>query len=362
MGARAELSERQREILSRRRRGVRRDERAGRLEAARRAGRVRGLDLDRSRRARGARAARAAHPSAHLGRPRADRGRATASTSTCCSRAQEPPPAGVRARARDAARRGRGGAAGDDRDALAGDAAARARLGAAARGRDRPSRRRAPAPAERRRRRRDHLDGRGDEAALRLRRSRSTRGSSPGRATTCASGSIGLRLRSRLLARAFDEPSLSPGERAFLAVVRGAFDDVEDERELYVGGAAGLLDDLRAEEIGAYRSLIDALEKRAALLDVLAQSLGISAVRSSGSATSSSSPACTSSRSSAPPTATRTSRSARSACSARCGWTTRRRSARCARRPTSSRGSSRRSTPTSRRRRGVRAPAAPGTI
>ena len=55
----------------------------------------------------------------------------------------------------------------------------------------------------------------------------------------------GLRLRSRLLARAFDEPGLSPRERAFLAVVRGAFDDLEDERELYVGGAAGLLDDLR---------------------------------------------------------------------------------------------------------------------
>src|SRR5262249_38384538 len=33
-----------------------------------------------------------------------------------------------------------------------------------------------------------------------------------------------------------------------------------------------LLDDLRSEEIGAYRSLIDALEKRAALLDVLARS------------------------------------------------------------------------------------------
>src|SRR5205807_7403931 len=35
----------------------------------------------------------------------------------------------------------------------------------------------------------------------------------------------------------------------------------------------GLLDDLRTEEIGAYRSLIDALEKRAALLDVLASAL-----------------------------------------------------------------------------------------
>jgi heat-inducible transcriptional repressor len=84
----------------------------------------------------------------------------------------------------------------------------------------------------------------------------------------------GVRLRSHLLARAFDEPALSPGERAFLETIRSAFDDLEDERELYVGGAAGLLDDLRDEEIGAYRSLIDALEKRAALLDVLAGSLG----------------------------------------------------------------------------------------
>src|SRR5262249_28337427 len=63
-------------------------------------------------------------------------------------------------------------------------------------------------------------------------------------------------------------------ERAFLETIRGAFDEVDDERQLYVGGAAGLLDDLRAEEIGAYRSLIDVLEKRAALLDVLANSLG----------------------------------------------------------------------------------------
>ena len=84
---------------------------------------------------------------------------------------------------------------------------------------------------------------------------------------------IGVRLRSHRLAKAFDEPGLSPRERAFLETVRTAFDDVEDERQLYVGGAAGLLDDLRTEEIGAYRSLIDALEKRAALLDVLASSL-----------------------------------------------------------------------------------------
>jgi heat-inducible transcriptional repressor len=84
----------------------------------------------------------------------------------------------------------------------------------------------------------------------------------------------GVRLRSHRLAKAFDEPGLSPRERAFLEAIRSAFDDVEDEPQLFVGGAAGLLDALRTEEIGAYRSLIDALEKRAALLDVLANSLG----------------------------------------------------------------------------------------
>jgi heat-inducible transcriptional repressor len=84
----------------------------------------------------------------------------------------------------------------------------------------------------------------------------------------------GVRLRSHPLAKAFAEPGVSPRERAFLEAIRSVFDDVEEERQLYVGGAAGLLDELRSEEIGAYRSLIDALEKRAALLDVLAQSFG----------------------------------------------------------------------------------------
>lgn len=85
---------------------------------------------------------------------------------------------------------------------------------------------------------------------------------------------IGIRLGSRLLARVFDEPGLSPREAAFLQALRGSFDDLEDERQLYVGGAASLLDELRSEEIGAYRSLIDALEKRATLLALLGRSLG----------------------------------------------------------------------------------------
>ena len=84
----------------------------------------------------------------------------------------------------------------------------------------------------------------------------------------------GVRIGSRMLRRAFDEPSLSLRERSFLAAIRAPFEHAaEQDRQLYVGGAAGFLQDLRAEEVGAYRSVIDALEKRAQLLDVLARSL-----------------------------------------------------------------------------------------
>jgi heat-inducible transcriptional repressor len=82
----------------------------------------------------------------------------------------------------------------------------------------------------------------------------------------------GVRLGSRAVKLAFDERGLTPRERAFLLVIRGAFEQAaDDDRRLFVGGAAGLLDEMRAEEIGAFRSLMAALEKRAALLDVLAQ-------------------------------------------------------------------------------------------
>jgi len=85
---------------------------------------------------------------------------------------------------------------------------------------------------------------------------------------------VGMRIGSRAARLAFDDPGLGASERAFLMVLRGAFDQAPDEeRRLYVGGTAGLLDEMRTEEIGAYRSLLEALEKRAALLDVLAQRL-----------------------------------------------------------------------------------------
>ncbi len=84
----------------------------------------------------------------------------------------------------------------------------------------------------------------------------------------------GARVGSRTVKLAFEEPSLGVREHGFLAAIRSAFEQVADEnRQLFVGGTAGLLDELRSEEIGVYRSLMEALEKRAALLDVLAARL-----------------------------------------------------------------------------------------
>jgi heat-inducible transcriptional repressor len=82
----------------------------------------------------------------------------------------------------------------------------------------------------------------------------------------------GVRVGSRSLRRVIDDPTLPIRERGFLQAIRGVFDDQgSEERQLFIGGTAGLLDELRDEEIGAFRSLMEALEKRVALLDVLAQ-------------------------------------------------------------------------------------------
>jgi heat-inducible transcriptional repressor len=83
----------------------------------------------------------------------------------------------------------------------------------------------------------------------------------------------GLQLGTVLLRRRFDDPGLGIRERAFLAVLRPAFVDlVNVEQRLYVGGAADLLGDVRSEELEAYRSLFELVEKRAALLEVIGES------------------------------------------------------------------------------------------
>src|SRR5579859_985818 len=80
----------------------------------------------------------------------------------------------------------------------------------------------------------------------------------------------GLQLGTALLRRRFEDPGLSPRERAFLASLRPAFTElVSAEQRLYVGGASDLLGEVRNEELEAYRNLFELVEKRVALLDVL---------------------------------------------------------------------------------------------
>jgi heat-inducible transcriptional repressor len=85
---------------------------------------------------------------------------------------------------------------------------------------------------------------------------------------------VGLSLGSGQLRRRLADPGLAQGERVFLEVLSPAFTEAEgDEQRVYVGGAAGLLGDVRDGELGSYRSLIDLLEHRRALLDMLAEAL-----------------------------------------------------------------------------------------
>jgi heat-inducible transcriptional repressor len=86
---------------------------------------------------------------------------------------------------------------------------------------------------------------------------------------------VGVQLGTQLLRRRLDDPGLNPVEQAFVERLRPAFTELVavDEQRLYVGGAAGLLDDVRADEVSAYRGLLELLERRRALLDVLAESL-----------------------------------------------------------------------------------------
>jgi heat-inducible transcriptional repressor len=84
----------------------------------------------------------------------------------------------------------------------------------------------------------------------------------------------GLRLGTSRLRREFEDPSLSSAERDFLTALRPAFTEVlQAERRLYVGGTAGLLDDVREDELGVYRHVLVTLEKRAALLEILGKVL-----------------------------------------------------------------------------------------
>jgi heat-inducible transcriptional repressor len=84
----------------------------------------------------------------------------------------------------------------------------------------------------------------------------------------------GLTLGSTRLRQRLTDPGLTDVEREFLRAFQPAFSGAaDDERRLYVGGAAGLLDKVRSEEFESYRRLLEILEQRAALLELLRGSL-----------------------------------------------------------------------------------------
>ena len=257
-----------------RRRGVRRHGPAGRLEEPRRAGRDRECRrrpcATSSPSSSGSACSRIRTRRRAASRPTA----ATATTSTGCSSAASRGRPSFPLDLARGAQRGRVRAAGDDGDALAGHAADRARLGAAAPGRDRPPRRGAAAPAADRDGGRDHLDRRGDEARLRVRRPSRSRPRALGGRSTSTTGSSGSRSAAASFAGVSSIPASGSPSATSSPCCAPAFNEAEDEdRRVYVGGTAGLLDDVRDDELASYRPLIDLLERRRALLDLLAEAL-----------------------------------------------------------------------------------------
>jgi heat-inducible transcriptional repressor len=81
----------------------------------------------------------------------------------------------------------------------------------------------------------------------------------------------GLRLGARQLGARLADATLSVRERDFLAVLEPAFTELVEsgDQGVYLGGAAGLVEELRADDITTFRGLLETLERRAVLLDLL---------------------------------------------------------------------------------------------
>jgi heat-inducible transcriptional repressor len=85
---------------------------------------------------------------------------------------------------------------------------------------------------------------------------------------------VGVGLGTHLLRRRIEDAGLSQREASFLEAIRPAFVDLAtpSSQSLYVGGAASLLDEARADELEACRRLLSVLEKRAAVLELMSDS------------------------------------------------------------------------------------------
>jgi heat-inducible transcriptional repressor len=86
---------------------------------------------------------------------------------------------------------------------------------------------------------------------------------------------VGQRLGSSVVRRRLEAPELAPRERAFLGLIGQTLLEVgaEEGLEVYVGGTAGLLEEARAEEMEATMRLLELLERRAAVLELVSEAL-----------------------------------------------------------------------------------------
>jgi len=86
---------------------------------------------------------------------------------------------------------------------------------------------------------------------------------------------VGDRLGTRRVAATFDSPDLGAKERAFLDAVRPAFEAqaARDAEGLHLGGASRLLDNLTRQGAGHLDELLEILEHRYYLLELLSEAL-----------------------------------------------------------------------------------------
>jgi len=85
----------------------------------------------------------------------------------------------------------------------------------------------------------------------------------------------GVRLGSSAVRRRLESPELSQAERSFLQLISPMLLEIgaEDGPEVFVGGQAGLLEEVRAEEVEATLRLLELLERRAAVLELVSDAL-----------------------------------------------------------------------------------------
>lgn len=88
---------------------------------------------------------------------------------------------------------------------------------------------------------------------------------------------VGVGIGTHTLRRRIEDPGLPARERQFVDALRPALADLAapTTQSLYVGGAASLLDDARADELEACRRLLSVLERRAAVLELMSESFDV---------------------------------------------------------------------------------------